>query len=174
MILNKLSELETESLMRKIPIIGREKGTWLLQKVKEMNPKKILELGSANGYSGCILGSYGAELTTIELDTKMAHEAVTNFFKFNIKAKVLVGDATKLVKELKDSFDLVFIDFAKKSYLKILEDCVRLTKYDGLIIADNITMSGCQDFKGAIMNHSQLKTEIIKIKDGLSCSVKKS
>lgn len=172
MILDNLSELEQASIRRKIPIIGREKGSWLLSKVKEIKPKQILELGSANGYSGCILGSDGAELTTIELDLRMGEEAKDNFSKYNINAKVIIGDAAKVITGLKTDFDLIFIDFSKKSYFKVLGDCLRLTKPKGFIIADNINMPGCQDFKEAVLNHPQLNTGIIDIKDGLSCSQK--
>lgn len=174
MILKELSELEQECLNRRIPIIGKEKGLWLLTKIKEIKPKNILELGSANGYSGCILGSYGAKLATIELNPKMAKEAEINFSKHNLKAKVIIGDGTKVIKDLKTSFDLIFIDFSKKSYLTVLNDCLRLTKLGGFIIADNITMAGCQNFKEAIMSNPKLITEIINIKDGLSCSQKVS
>jgi len=170
MITETLHELEKDSISRGIPIIGPEKGTWLYQMVKEIKPKRVLELGTANGYSGIILGSEGAELTTLELDPKMAKEAQINFTKHKIKAKVIVGDAVEMIRLLDDKFDIIFIDFAKKKYLDVLEDAIRLCKEKGFIIADNITMEGCQDFKEAVLNHPKLKTEIINIKDGLSCS----
>ena len=56
--------------------------------------------------------------------------------------------------------------------MKVLEDCIRLVKKNGIIIADNISAEGCQDFKEAVITNPRLKTEIIKIKDGLSYSVK--
>ncbi len=167
MIISKLKELEKESISRGIPIIGSEKGTWLYNKILELKPKKILELGTANGYSGIILGSEGAELTTIELDSKIAEEAKSNFEKFNINAKIIPGDGVEEIKRLDENFDLIFIDFAKKKYIEILEDCIRLGKY---IIADNISFEGCKDFKERILNHPKLKTKIIDIKDGLSFS----
>ena len=175
-MINKLKNLEKKSILRGIPIIGSEKGAWLLQKVQELKPKRILELGTANGYSGIILGSFGAELTTIELDDKIAEEAMRNFAEFNTKAEIVLGDGVEIVKELasknENYFDLIFIDFAKKQYLPVLEDCLKLVKKGGLIIADNISFTGCQDYKEAVLNHSNLKTEIIEIKDGLSCSEK--
>src|SRR3989344_3029259 len=152
MIIDELQELEQESILRGIPIVGREKGFWLLQKIQEIKPQKILELGTANGYSGIILGSQKGELTTIEINEKIAAEA----------------------EEKKEFFDLIFIDFAKRKYLTVLEDCITLVKRNGFIIADNITMEGCQDFKEAVLTHPKLKTEIINIKDGLSCSEKMS
>ncbi|MEK6900046.1 MAG: methyltransferase domain-containing protein [Nanoarchaeota archaeon] len=175
-ILLKLKPLEQQSISRKIPIIGLEKGAWLLKKVQETKPKKILELGTANGYSGCILGSEGAELTTIELNPTIAEEAKINFKEHDINAKILIGDGAEIIKQLaeekQDYFDLIFIDFAKKKYLSVLEPCIKLLKKGGFIIADNISMEGCKDYKQVVSKHPQLKTEIIKIKDGLSCSRK--
>lgn len=167
MVILKLKELEKESISRGIPIIGSEKGTWLYDKILELKPKKVLELGTANGYSGIILGSEGAELTTVELDSKIAEKAKSNFEKFNINARIIIGDGVEEIKKLDENFDLIFIDFAKKKYIKILEDCIRLGKY---IIADNISFEGCQDFKEKILNDKRLETEIIDIKDGLSFS----
>src|SRR3989344_8336121 len=172
----KLQPLEQESTARGIPILGSKKGAWLLQKIQETKPKQILELGTANGYSGCILGSEGAELMTVEVNAIIAQEARENFKRYNINAKVVVGDGVEIVKRLaserSDYYDLIFIDFAKNKYFTVLEDCLRLVKKGGFIIADNITMDGCQNYKEAVLHHPQLKTELIPIKDGLSSSTK--
>ncbi len=176
MNIQQLQSLEQESIARGIPIIGSKKGAWLLQKVQQTKPQRVLELGTANGYSGCLLGSEGAELTTIEVNAIIAEEARQNFKRYNIKAKVLVGDAVeitkRLAKETPEDYDLIFIDFAKKKYIEVLEPSIKLVKNDGFIIADNITMDDCLNFKEAVLNHPQLKTELIPIKDGLSCSTK--
>ena len=175
-IISNLQELEQESITRGIPILGSEKGAWLYQKVREVKPKKILELGTANGYSGCILGSNGAELTTVEIDGQIAQEATINFGKHSVNAWIIIGDGVKVVHNLvrknKEKYDMIFIDFAKKQYNRVLEDCITLVNKRGVIIADNIAMDGCQDYKKAVLKHPQLKTEIITIKDGLSCSVR--
>lgn len=175
-IISQLQPLEQESIARAIPILGSKKGAWLLQKVQEIKPTTILELGTANGYSGCILGSTGAELTTIEVNAIIAEEARQNFKKYRTKAQVLLGDAVeivkRLVKEKSDYYDLIFIDFAKHKYITVSEDCIKLVKKGGFIIADNITMDGCQDYQEAVLEHPQLKTKLIPIKDGLSCSEK--
>ena len=176
MILQKLQPLEQESIARGIPIVGSKKGAWLLQKVQELKPQRILELGTANGYSGCILGSQGAKLTTIEVNAIIAEEARQNFKKYGIKAQVLVGDAVEIAKRLangkQEEYDIIFIDFAKNKYIDVLEPSLILIKKGGLIIADNITMYGCKDYREAVLNHPQLKTELIPIRDGLSCSQK--
>ena len=174
--IDRLQPLEQESIARGIPILGSKKGAWLLQKVQEIKPQRILELGTANGYSGCILGSEGAELTSIDVNAIIAEEARQNFRKYGIKAQVFVGDGVEVVKRLvkdkQDYYDLIFIDFAKNKYIAVLENCITLVKKGGFIIADNITMEGCQDYQEAVLTHPQLKTELIPIKDGLSSSRK--
>lgn len=175
MILDQLSALEQYSRQRGIPIIGREKGAWLLQKIKEHQPKRILELGTANGYSGCILGSEGAKLITIEINKKMAEEAGINFSKYKVNAEIILGEGIEITKHLAKngpSFDLIFIDFVKKGYLPVLEECILLVKAGGVIIADNISMENCRDFAAAVLSHPRLATEIISIQDGLSYSLK--
>lgn len=170
-MLSSLKELEEESIRREIPIIGNEKGEWLLKIIKKEKPKEILELGTANGYSGIILGSEGGRLLTVELAEKSAEEAKENFKKFHIDANIILGDATEYIKGLNKKFDLIFIDFAKKNYIDVLDKCVKLT--NKTIIADNINVEGCRDFKKAILSHPLLETKIINIKDGISYSHKK-
>ncbi len=176
MIISLLQDLENQSNFKGIPIIGRDKGTWLQGKVVEIQPERVLELGTANGYSGIILGNEGAELLTIEINPNLAEEARKNFAQFSINAAVIVGEAVEEVQKLVqdksnlESFDLIFIDFAKNRYIDVLENGLRLVRKGGFIIADNISMEGCQDFKEAVLKHPQLKTELIRIKDGLSCS----
>src|SRR3989344_3593690 len=125
LIINKLKAIEEDCIRRKIPIIGSKKGEWLLGKVKELNPKYILELGTAVGYSGVILGSEGGNLITIEKDRKAAEEAGKNFEKFGIKADIIIGDGADeihgIVEKAVHSFDMIFVDFAKKKYVDILE-----------------------------------------------------
>jgi len=173
-IINKLVELEKESVKRGIPIVGSEKGKWLADFIDKHKLQQILELGTANGYSGIILGHQGAELTTIEINDGIAEEAMKNYSEYNIDAKIIIGDGVEIVRDLtetkKDIFELIFIDFAKKKYIEVLENCIDMLKKDGYIIADNITMSGCQDFKEAVLNDERLETEMIDIKDGLSVS----
>ena len=171
MIIEELKQLEDESKSRGIPIIGHEKGIWILQKIKRIQPQEILELGTANGYSGIILASEGGHLTTIEIDELMAKEAEQNYEDFMVNADIIVGDAVEEIKKLtENSFDLIFIDFAKKKYIEVLKDCLKLVKIGGHIIADNITMEGCEDFKDKITIDNRLLTEFIPIKDGMSIS----
>lgn len=173
-LIDQLEQLERDSKKRGIPIIGAEKGRWLLSFVEQHKPQKILEIGTAVGYSGIILGSAGGNVITIDKNAKELKEAELNFTHCEIKHTCLLGEGVAVVSSLtkiKTSFfDLIFIDFAKKQYRAILDDCLTLIKEGGYIIADNISKDDCRDFKEEICHHPQLKTEIINIGDGLSCS----
>ena len=118
MKISDLKKLEIESLKRGIPIIGSVKGKWLLEKIKELKPKRILELGTANGYSGIILGSENGELITMEINPEITKEAEKNFKEFKIKAKIIIKDANEEIKNIKDKFNLIYIDHNKKGYIK--------------------------------------------------------
>ena len=176
-MIDKLRVLEQNSIQRGIPILGSEKGAWLLSIVQKHKPQRILELGTANGYSGIILGSGGARIVTVDINIVLATEANYNFAQFRIDAEIRLEDGVEyvqhVVKEKKEQFDLIFIDFAKKKYFPVLEGCIKLLKDNGILIADNITMEGCQNFREAVLHHPQLQTEIINIKDGLSYSIKR-
>src|SRR3989338_6870766 len=168
--LHELTPLENESIARGIHILGKEKGEWLFEFILRHKPAKILELGTANGYSGIILGSAGGELTTIDIDPTLTGEAQQNFNQFEIKSTIILGDGVELIQQFnQETFDLIFIDFAKKKYLTVLEDAIRITKKNGHIVADNITMEGCADYKEKVLHDPRLHTELILIKDGLSC-----
>ncbi len=168
MRIDDLEEIKEESERRDIPVLGRKKGEYLLKTVFEEKPDKVLEIGTAIGYSGIILGSAGAELTTIDKNKREAKEAVSNFAEFNIKAKVVTGRGEEVVKFLDDDYNLVFLDFEKNLYEDVLEDCIRLCKEGGLIIADNAKMEKCSDYLEKVQNHPRLETRVVDIGDGLA------
>ncbi len=171
-----LQMLEQESIRRGIPILGSTKGEWLQGFILEHKPERVLELGTANGYSGCILGSEGTELTTIDINSQIVREAEENFKRYGVRARIIVGNGVEIVQQMAQRekfeayYEIIFIDFAKKQYVNVLEDCLRLVARGGYIIADNITMEGCADFKERVLADRRLQTELILIKDGLSVS----
>lgn len=173
-IIQQLNSLEEECRRRSIPLIGSEKGRWLSSFVQRHQPKYILEIGTAIGYSGIILGSVGGHVTAIDKNEKEMKEAEQNFLQFQIKHTCIISEGVHslaiLAKTKPSSFDLIFIDFAKKEYFTILDNCLTLIKDGGYIIADNITKEDCRNFKEVILHHQSLQTEIINIGDGMSCS----
>ncbi len=169
-----LETLEQEAIRRGIPIIGPEKAAWLYEKIKELKPKEILELGTAAGYSGIILGSEGAHLTTVDKSVKIQAEGKENLKMAGVNATVIFADIPTYLKEAakqqQQVFDLIFVDFEKREYLAALPYCIQLVKVGGHIITDNVLMDKSKEFLDVVMDHPQLKTELIEIKDGLTLS----
>ena len=83
----------------------------------------------------------------------------------------------KYVKELTQEnakFDLILLDFANKEYINVLKNCLKILSKDGMLIADNIDLPGCKEFKERIQVHPKLNTEIIGIGNGMSSSMFKN
>jgi len=133
-LLSDLEEYNKKHFMFNIP---RETGEFLNFLIKIKNPKKILEIGTSNGYSTIFIASNRVEVFTIEQDKEKIKLAKENFKKANLKnIKILEGNALEILKNLKDKFDFVFIDATKREYLKYFK-LIKLNK-DAMIIADNI------------------------------------
>ena len=190
---SELGELRDEAEAAKVPIILRETESFLNFITATVRPRKILEIGTAVGYSAQVFAMCGAEVVTIEKDEKMAQTAAHNIEKspFAEKIKILVGDGEDIIRENfkigLDCFDLVFIDAAKSHYKRFLDAALPLCKSGSLIISDNVllkaaTASDSYDpsgrFKTNIKNmrryieyiysHPQLQTTVIACGDGLA------
>lgn len=179
----------------KIPILIDETASLMEIITRVSMPKRILEIGTAIGYSSIILASNLIEdgkLDTIELNPDMVQIAWENIRKagFTNRIKVIEGDAGEVLPALSGTYDLIFMDAAKSKYVEFLPHCLRLVKKDGLIITDNVLYKGMtegsewvrhkqrtavrnlREFLKLIKNHPQLKTSVIDIGDGLAISLK--
>lgn len=146
-----LNDLETKGIendlhaierKRKYLNITRDTGEFLAVMVKSIFAKQILEIGTSNGYSTIWLASAlqsGGKVTTIESNPEKIEEARTNFAKANISSLVTIleGDAVRLIDDIADKFDMVFLDAERSIYPKIVNGIVRLTRSGGIIIFDN-------------------------------------
>lgn len=145
-----------EKLIEKIRIEARENHVPILQDVsldlimkilEERKPNSILEIGTAVGYSALCFSrclAVNGKIVTIEVNENMFNKAKENILKAG-KEEVIyqhLGDAETLIKQMNETFDVVFIDAAKGQYLKYLEQAMRLTKKDSIIIADNVLYRG--------------------------------
>ena len=137
---------EIEGVARKkwfLPIIGPRKGQALADIVREIKPKRVLEVGTLIGYSAILMGKElgnDAHLITVEIDANNANIAEENIRKAEIPptVEVVVGDAIEVIPGLEGMFDLVFIDADKTEYLdylRLIED--KLHK-GSVIVADNV------------------------------------
>lgn len=176
-----LREIENESSKGKrfLPIVGPIKGNFLSMLAKVTQAKNILDVGTLIGYSALLLtkatGGKG-KVVTIESEEDFYNEAVENFNKSGVKNIIpKLGDAKILLKQMpEDKFDLIFLDIWKEDYVKVLDDCVRVLKKDGLLVADNVLWEEkpLKEWREVIFNHSKIISFLVPLADGMSVSMK--
>ncbi len=135
-----------------MPIIREKSHQILMDLAKELNPKNILEIGTAVGFSGMsmLLSAKDAKLITLELHHDRVIEAKANFKKhgFSDRVEVIEGDCAMTLANMLESgnfnkyFDFVFLDGPKAQYVKLLDTLIDLTKSGGMILADNVLFRG--------------------------------
>ncbi|EGT3614645.1 O-methyltransferase [Clostridium perfringens] len=144
---DELKELEDFAKENKVPIIQKEGAKFLEFMVAMNKPKKILELGTAIGYSSILMNKATngeCHITTIERDENMIKYATENIKKVGLedKIKILQGDCLEVLESLDEKFDMIFMDAGKGHYNHFLPECLRLLQDDGIIIADNVLFRG--------------------------------
>ena len=142
-----LEELEQYAIRERVPIIRREMQSFIKMFLAVNRPKRILEVGTAIGFSTLLMCEYGPEdleIVTIENYEKRIPIAKENFRRAGREAQItlLEGDAGQILKELEDSFDMIFMDAAKGQYINWLPDVMRLMKNGGVLISDNVLQEG--------------------------------
>ncbi len=160
--------------------------------------QRILEIGTAIGYSGIWLGGAlppDGMLITLELDEGRAKEARENFARAGLsgRASVIVGDAQLKIAKVSGPFDLIFQDGDKRLYSPLLDRLVGLLRPRGLLVTDNVLWNGevvsgftdhptqdpddtraIAEYNERLAAHPQLSTAIVPLRDGVSISVKRS
>ncbi|MBU4319178.1 MAG: O-methyltransferase [Proteobacteria bacterium] len=153
---NLLKSLEAEALEEGIPIIGPVVGELLHILVKVAGAKRVLELGTATGYSAIhmarAMDPKTDQLITLELSQGLVQRARENFKKAGVQdiVTLLQGDCREIMKEISGSFDLIFMDIDKQYYLEALPLCHRLLSPNGLLITDNTAFADSLDFNQAV------------------------
>lgn len=154
-IISKINEedsliLEMEKFAEEynVPIVTKEVAEYLEFLVESHNFKNILEIGTAIGYSGTIMGRVakknGGKLTTIEIDEERYNQAYENFKKGNLldNVNMILGDGVVEVKKLDEKFDFIFIDASKGHYMEFFQDSFERLSDNGIIFIDNIMFRG--------------------------------
>ena len=192
----ELEKIKEKALENHIPIIMDDTLEVIAKILIEKKPKRILEIGTAVGYSAMCFSKYLAEdglIDTIERDEKRIEEAKQNFKKVEVENKINLyeGDAVEILPTLSEKYDVVFIDAAKGKYPFFLKEAIRMLNQDGIIFADNILYKGyvMSDYnkhkqRTAVRNlreyiketteNPNLETEILEVGDGLAISKMKS
>lgn len=191
-----LNQLERQALQDNVPIIRREMQSLLKVLIAIKQPERILEVGTAVGFSTILMGEYGREdcyITTIEKYEKRIPIARENFKKAGMEQKItlLEGDALEVMQGLKEPYDFIFMDAAKGQYINFLPDCLRLLKVGGVLVSDNVLQDGdiiesrfavtrrnrtihsrMREYLYTLKNHEQLSTAILPLGDGVTISTR--
>ena len=179
-----------------VPIIRKETASLLKTLVELKQPKRILEVGTAVGYSALLMAEHMAEdcrITTIEKYEKRIPIARENFRRAGMEERItlLEGDAEEILQGLTESYDFIFMDAAKGQYIHWLPQVMRLLKVGGTLISDNVLQDGdliesrfavtrrnrtiharMREYLYELKHRQDLKTAIIPIGDGVTVSVK--
>ena len=179
-----------------VPIIRKETAAFLRTMVSMKQPKRILEVGTAVGYSAILMAEMMPEdgqVTTIEKYEKRIPLARENFRRAGMKERItlLEGDALEVLKTLDGTYDLIFMDAAKGQYIHFLPDVMRLLAVGGVLISDNVLQDGdmiesryavtrrnrtiharMREYLYELKHNEALSTAILPLGDGVTLSTK--
>ncbi|MBR5535797.1 MAG: O-methyltransferase [Clostridia bacterium] len=179
------------------PIVPSETAQLLKTMLKIIKPKRILEIGTAIGYSAILMAKNtdeDCEIITVERYEKVADIAINNIFEagFEKKIRVVKGEAADIINWLDTGFDLVFMDGAKGQYIEFLPRVLNLLKSGGVLITDDVLYNDpnieenaterhrkytivqrLRKYLEVINNHPQLETTVLEVGEGVAISYKK-
>jgi len=189
MMLDKIKE---KALNEHIPIIMDDTLDVIGKYLEKEKPKRILEIGTAVGYSAICFSKYldkDGIIDTIERDEERIKEAKINIKEMNLENVINIyeGDAIEILPTLDEKYDVVFIDAAKGKYPFFLKEALRMINKNGIIFADNILYKGyvmsdynkhkqrtavrnLREYIKEITENPNLETEILEVGDGLAIS----
>ena len=191
-----LDEIEKEALRDFVPIIRKEMQSFLKLLLAMQKPMRILEVGTAVGFSAVLMAEYApkcCKIVTIENYEKRIPIAKANFERAGKQEQItlLEGDATEILPQLEGQFDMIFMDAAKGQYINWLPDVMRLMKNGGVLISDNVLQEGdiieshylverrnrtiykrMREYLYELKHNPSLITSIIPLGDGVTVSVK--
>lgn len=191
-----LADMAQHARTHFIPICFPETAALLKVLVRMAAPMRILEAGTAIGYSAAIMSMcqpLGGILDTMEIDEEMVEQANKNLKALGLtnRVRILPGDAADTMQCLQTPYDLIFIDAAKGQYMTYLTEALRLLTPNGLLICDNVLYKGLvveEDvghkhrtiqsrlvhFLDELLHHPNLETSLLQIGDGITLSVRKN
>lgn len=192
-----LDEIEKEAIDTYVPIIRKEMQSFLKLILAIKKPARILEVGTAVGFSAILMAEYNpvsCEITTIENYEKRIPIARENFKRAGKDGMItlLEGDAAEVLKTLNEPYDFIFMDAAKGQYIHFLPEILRLLAEDGVLVSDNVLQDGdiiesrfavtrrnrtihkrMRDYLYELTHHENLVTSVLPIGDGITVSTRK-
>ena len=188
----ELEKIKQKALEEHIPIIMDETLEVIEKYLNKNKPNRILEIGTAVGYSAICFTQFLAEngvIDTIEREADRVEEAKKNIKLAEVENKINIyeGDAVEILPTLNQQYDVVFIDAAKGKYPFFLKEALRMINKDGIIFADNILYKGyvmsdynkhkqrtavrnLREYIKEVSENPNLETEILEVGDGLAVS----
>ena len=191
-----LEDIEREALEARVPIIRKEMQSFLKVLLTMKKPMRILEVGTAVGFSALLMSEYvpaECRITTIENYEKRISIARENFRRAGREEQItlLEGDAMEILPTLEGNFDFVFMDAAKGQYIHYLPEILRLLESDGVLVSDNVMQDGTviesrfaverrdrtiharmREYLYELKHNDSLLTSIIPLGDGVAVSIK--
>lgn len=176
------------------PVVDDDVARMLQVLITLVKPQKILEIGTSVGFSTVSMAkavkNYGGKITTIEFDAKVAEQAVKSFERQKVadQIEVRIGDAREIIPILTEEYDFIFQDVGDKElYAALLDDCVRLLKPGGLLVAEDtlfpVTLfpvfkwakwrEALAKFNNKVADCPLLESTLLPIGDGFTVAVKK-
>lgn len=194
----RLGEIYADAVTRGVPVIRPETRELIKTQLILKRPKKLLEVGTAVGYSALYMStlvSDDAHITTLELSEDRVADATANIASMGKEEQITIiqGDAADTLKTLPDdTFDFAFVDAAKGQYIAYYPDVMRVVRSGGLIISDNVLQDGdvleshflvekrnrtihdrMREYLYTITHDDRLDTAILSVGDGVAISVKR-
>ena len=192
-----LEQIEQEALDTYVPVIRKETQSFLKVLLMIKRPSRILEIGTAIGFSAILMSEYmpkDGHVTTIEKYEKRIPIARENFRRAGKEEKITLieGDALKVMQTLEGPYDFIFMDAAKGQYIHYLPETVRLLADGGVLVSDNVLQDGdviesrfavkrrnrtihsrMREYLYELKHDERLQTSILPLGDGIALSVKK-
>lgn len=175
-----------------IPVVDDDVARLLKLIIKITKPVNILEIGTSIGYSTVSMAEmvkeYGGRITTVEYDERVAAQARENFVSAGVDdcIELKVGDAEQLIPQMEEKFDLIFQDVDKRLYPLLLDDCIRILKKGGLLIAEDTLfpvldleekwhnlIKPIERFNNMVAGCAELDSTILPVGDGVTVAIRK-
>lgn len=192
-----LDRIEKEAIAAYVPIIRKEMQSFLKLLLAMQKPMRILEVGTAVGFSAILMAQYApadCKIVTIENYEKRIPVAKENFKRAGKDEQItlLEGDAMQILPTLSGEFDMIFMDAAKGQYINFMPDILRLLKSGGVLVSDNVLQDGdiieshyvverrnrtiykrMREYMYELTHNEGLVTAVLPVGDGITVSAKK-
>ena len=192
-----LDQIEKEAIAAYVPIIRKEMQSFLKLLLAMQKPMRILEVGTAVGFSAILMAQYApadCKIVTIENYEKRIPVAKENFKRAGKDEQItlLEGDAMQILPTLSGEFDMIFMDAAKGQYINFMPDILRLLKSGGVLVSDNVLQDGdiieshyvverrnrtiykrMREYMYELTPNEGLVTAVLPVGDGITVSAKK-